>query len=53
MVRHTPLGRIGAPEDIAACCAYIVAEEASFLTGPGTLSEWRTPHIRAGTIRRQ
>jgi 2-hydroxycyclohexanecarboxyl-CoA dehydrogenase len=33
MVRHTPVGRIGAPEDIAACCAYIVAEEASFLTG--------------------
>lgn len=33
MVRHTPVGRIGAPEDIAACCAYMVAEEASFLTG--------------------
>jgi NAD(P)-dependent dehydrogenase (short-subunit alcohol dehydrogenase family) len=33
MVRHTPVGRIGAPEDIAACCAYVVAEEASFLTG--------------------
>jgi NAD(P)-dependent dehydrogenase (short-subunit alcohol dehydrogenase family) len=33
MVRHTPVGRIGAPDDIAACCAYIVAEEASFLTG--------------------
>jgi NAD(P)-dependent dehydrogenase (short-subunit alcohol dehydrogenase family) len=33
MVRRTPVGRIGAPEDIAACCAYMVAEEASFLTG--------------------
>ena len=33
IVRHTPVGRIGAPDDIAACCAYIVSEEASFLTG--------------------
>jgi NAD(P)-dependent dehydrogenase (short-subunit alcohol dehydrogenase family) len=33
MVRHTPVGRIGAPEDIAACCAYMVSDEASFLTG--------------------
>jgi 2-hydroxycyclohexanecarboxyl-CoA dehydrogenase len=33
MVHHTPVGRIGAPDDIAACCSYIVSEEASFLTG--------------------
>ncbi|MGH7820338.1 MAG: SDR family NAD(P)-dependent oxidoreductase [Candidatus Binatia bacterium] len=33
IVRQTPVGRIGKPEDIAACCAYIVSEEASFLTG--------------------
>jgi 2-hydroxycyclohexanecarboxyl-CoA dehydrogenase len=33
IVRQTPVGRIGAPDDIAACCAYIVSEEASFLTG--------------------
>jgi 2-hydroxycyclohexanecarboxyl-CoA dehydrogenase len=33
MVKHTPVGRIGVPDDIAACCAYLVAEEASFLTG--------------------
>jgi NAD(P)-dependent dehydrogenase (short-subunit alcohol dehydrogenase family) len=33
IVRRTPVGRIGAPDDIAACCAYIVSEEASFLTG--------------------
>jgi NAD(P)-dependent dehydrogenase (short-subunit alcohol dehydrogenase family) len=33
IVRHTPVGRIGAPDDIAACCSYIVSEEASFLTG--------------------
>ena len=33
MVRHMPVGRIGVPDDIAACCAYLVSEEASFMTG--------------------
>ena len=33
IVRQTPVARIGIPEDIAACCGYIVSEEASFLTG--------------------
>ena len=33
IVRQTPVGRIGVPADIAACCAYMVSEEASFLTG--------------------
>jgi NAD(P)-dependent dehydrogenase (short-subunit alcohol dehydrogenase family) len=33
MVKHTPVGRIGVPDDIAACCAYLVSEEASFVTG--------------------
>jgi 2-hydroxycyclohexanecarboxyl-CoA dehydrogenase len=33
IVRQTPVGRIGVADDIAACCAYIVSEEASFLTG--------------------
>jgi NAD(P)-dependent dehydrogenase (short-subunit alcohol dehydrogenase family) len=33
IARHTPVGRIGVPDDIAACCAYLVSEEASFLTG--------------------
>jgi 2-hydroxycyclohexanecarboxyl-CoA dehydrogenase len=35
--RHTieqnPIRRIGTPEDIAAACAYLVSEEASFTTG--------------------
>jgi len=30
---RNPMRRIGAPEDIAAACAYLVAEEASFITG--------------------
>jgi 2-hydroxycyclohexanecarboxyl-CoA dehydrogenase len=33
MVKHTPVGRIGVPDDIAACAAYLVSEEASFVTG--------------------
>ena len=33
IVRQQPVARIGIPDDIAACCAYIVSEEASFLTG--------------------
>lgn len=33
IVQQTPVGRIGEPEDVAACCAYVVSEEASFLTG--------------------
>ena len=31
--RETPVRRIGAPDDIAAACAYLVSEEASFFTG--------------------
>jgi len=30
---RTPVGRIGRPEDIAAACAYLVSEEASYVTG--------------------
>ncbi|MDT3439883.1 3-oxoacyl-ACP reductase FabG [Pseudofrankia sp. BMG5.37] len=29
----TPVGRIGRPEDIAAACAFLVSEEASYITG--------------------
>jgi 2-hydroxycyclohexanecarboxyl-CoA dehydrogenase len=31
--RSIPVGRIGQPQDIAAACAYLVSEEASFVTG--------------------
>jgi 2-hydroxycyclohexanecarboxyl-CoA dehydrogenase len=33
MVRTTPVGRVGQPDDIAAAAAYLVSEEASFVTG--------------------
>ena len=28
-----PMKRIGKPEDIAAACAYLASEEASYITG--------------------
>ncbi len=33
VLRRTPVGRIGHADDIAAACAYLVSEEAGFLTG--------------------
>jgi 2-hydroxycyclohexanecarboxyl-CoA dehydrogenase len=32
-VNHSPVRRTGVPDDIAAACAYLVSEEASFFTG--------------------
>jgi NAD(P)-dependent dehydrogenase (short-subunit alcohol dehydrogenase family) len=32
-VGRTPVRRVGAPDDIAAACAYLVSAEASFFTG--------------------
>ena len=32
-VGTTPVGRVGRPEDIAAACAFLVSEEASYVTG--------------------
>ena len=33
-VAGTPVRRAGRPEDIAAACAFLVSEEASYITGP-------------------
>ena len=33
IVGRTPMRRVGVPDDIAAACAYLVSEEASFFTG--------------------
>ena len=30
---NTPLGRVGQPEEIAALCAFLVSEEAGWITG--------------------
>jgi NAD(P)-dependent dehydrogenase (short-subunit alcohol dehydrogenase family) len=33
IVATTPVGRIGRPEDVAAACAFLVSEEAGYITG--------------------
>jgi NAD(P)-dependent dehydrogenase (short-subunit alcohol dehydrogenase family) len=32
-IATTPVRRVGIPEDIAAACAFLVSEEASYVTG--------------------
>lgn len=33
LAEQTPLGRLGAPQDIANAVAFLVSEKASFITG--------------------
>lgn len=33
LIDETPAGRLGAPEEVAALCAYLCSEDASFITG--------------------
>jgi 2-hydroxycyclohexanecarboxyl-CoA dehydrogenase len=32
-IQHTPVGRIGRPEDIAGACAFLVSDDAAWFTG--------------------
>ena len=33
LVKHTPLGREGHPEEVAAAAAFLLSDEASFISG--------------------
>jgi len=32
-IEQTPVRRMGRPEDIAAACAFLISEEAGYITG--------------------
>lgn len=33
LAEETPLGRLGTPQDVASACAFLLSEEAAFITG--------------------
>jgi NAD(P)-dependent dehydrogenase (short-subunit alcohol dehydrogenase family) len=46
--RHTPMGRLGAPEDIAKVMLFLASDQASFMTGvtvpvDGGYTSWGAP----------
>ncbi len=43
LARQIPVGRIGKPEDIGYACAYLVSNEAEYVTG-------QTIHVNGGSV---
>ena len=41
LLGNIPAGRLGAPEDVAACVAFLASEEAAYVTG-------QTLHVNGG-----
>jgi len=57
-IRQTPMGRLGSPEDIAACVAFLLSDTSSFITGQclcvdGGLSIRGLPEPEHGNLLRQ
>ena len=44
MIGHTPLGRMGQPEDVANAYAWLASDQASFITRHGARRGWRRVH---------
>ena len=39
-----PVGRLGEPEEIARCVAFLASDEAGFITGSTLSRQWRPVH---------
>ena len=50
MVEHTPLGREGRAEELAAAVAFLLSDEASFLTGTDLLVDGGVCAALAGAM---